>query len=62
MSAGSAACGSVFSETEVAVQHVQMEAETGKFHTGMSEVSAFGFERTGLHGFIFAVSIVCVTS
>lgn len=62
MSAGSAACGSAFSETEVADLHVQMEADAGNVNTGMSEVSAFGFKKAGLHEFIFAVSIVCVTS
>lgn len=43
-------------------QHVQMEAETGNLNIGMSEASAFGLERAGLYGFVFAVSIVCVTS
>lgn len=35
---------------------------TGKLNTGRSAVSAFGLERAGLCGFIFAVSFVCVTS
>lgn len=48
--------------TEVADQHVQMEAETGNLNKGMSEASAFGLEKAGLNGFIFAVSFVCVTS
>lgn len=39
-----------------------MEAETGNLNIGMSEASAFGLERAGLYGFVFAVSIVCVTS
>lgn len=35
---------------------------TGKLNTGRSAVSAFGLEKAGLRGFIFAVSFVCVTS
>ena len=63
MSAGPAiACGSAFSQTEVADQHARTEAGTGNLKTGLSAASAFSFERAGLHGFIFAVSFVCVTS
>lgn len=63
MSAGPAiACGSAFSQTEVADQHARTEAGTGKLNRGANAASAFGFEWAGLHGFIFAVSFVCVTS
>lgn len=62
MSAGSAACARAFSETKVGDQHVRMGVETGNLNIGMSEASAFGFERAGLNALIFAVSILCVTS
>lgn len=62
MSAGSAVCARAFSETKVGEQHVQMEAETGNLNIGMREASVLGFERAGLNGFIFAVSILCVIS
>lgn len=60
MSAGLAiARGSAFSQTEVADQHARTEAGTDKLNTGVSAASVFGFERAGLHGFIFC-SLFCL--